>query len=78
MSQPVTRCCWRMLTRITLRGADPTQHHGQPHVLRGAPTGKLERPVQLIREDAYSMRRIIRSGSDLLRASQLHECPGFQ
>ena len=52
MSQPVTRY-WRQLTRITLRGADPAQPHGQGACdrppRRGAPTGKLQRPVQLHR-----------------------------
>ena len=57
MSQPVTRH-WRQLTRITLRGANPAQPHGQgacdrpPHVRRGAPTRKLQKPVQLHRRES--------------------------
>ena len=58
-----------------LRGADPAQPHGHgawdrpPHVRRGDPTGKLQRPMQLHRRHACSIRRLIRSGSDLVRAS---------
>ena len=75
---------WRQLTRTTLRGVPLNlMVRGRacdrpPHDRRGAPTGKLQRPVQLHRRGlrtTHAASSEAAPGEGL--GEQLHECPGF-